>query len=258
MTSFKIATWNVNSLRVRLGHVQEWLEREKPDILALQETKSPDEHFPHAELAAAGYHIVASGQKTYNGVAILSRHEATNVLKDIPSLDDPARRILCATIGEVCVLNLYVPNGESLLSEKYQYKLSWLEKVADFIREQLIKTPKMVLVGDFNIAPEDIDVHDPKQWEGHIHVSPAERAAFKKILSLGFHDCVREQFPDSKLYSWWDYRMNGFKRNLGLRIDHILASKALKCVACQIDKTPRALERPSDHTPVIAQFNLDL
>lgn len=260
MNTFKIATWNVNSLRVRLQHVLDWVAEEQPDVLALQETKSTDADFPMAPLQAAGYHVVASGQKTYNGVAILSRIPATNLITDIPDLEDPARRILCATIGDVCVLNLYIPNGESVTSDKYTYKLNWLKKMTQFLKQQIQKHPKMIILGDFNIAPEEIDVHDPKRWEGSVLFSLPERQAFNDMLAVGFRDCFRDMHPETQEYSWWDYRMNGFQRKMGLRIDHILASKPLsnKCLDCRIDTGPRALERPSDHAPVIAEFKLDL
>ena len=260
MPSFKIATWNVNSLRVRLPHVLDWLASEQPDVLALQETKLTDPDFPFEAIQQAGYHVVASGQKTYNGVAIISRLEAKDIITDIPDLDDHQRRILCATIGDIRVLDLYVPNGESVASEKYQYKLNWLQKMDLFLKQQVKKYPKMIVLGDFNIAPEAIDVHDPIQWEGHVLFSDKERQAFQDMLAVGFKDSFREKNPSEQAYSWWDYRMNAFKRKMGMRIDHILSSDQLikSCTKCWIDKAPRALERPSDHTPVIAEFNLDL
>lgn len=260
MASFKIATWNVNSLRVRLPHVQEWVNHVKPDVLALQETKLQDADFPFAAIDAMGYHVVASGQRTYNGVAILSRVPIQHAIADLPTLSDPQRRVLCATIGDVCVLNLYVPNGESVESDKYQYKLNWLHQLDLFLKQQLKQHAKMIVLGDFNIAPAEIDVHDPKAWEGHVLFSERERQAFQAMLGVGFKDCFRMLSPAEKAYSWWDYRMNGFKRNLGLRIDHILASEALAeaCERCYIDKAPRGLERPSDHTPVVAEFNISV
>lgn len=254
--SFTIATWNVNSLRVRLTHVLEWLATHKVDILAIQETKIPDPDFPIAEINQAGYQVIFSGQKTYNGMAILSRESATNIVTDMTDFADPQRRILAATIGEVRILNLYVPNGESVESEKYIYKMNWLENMRKFIEAELVHYPKLVVLGDFNIAPEEQDVHDAKALEGRILFSEKERTALQEIAKLGLHDCFRLHAQPEKSFSWWDYRMNAFKRNLGLRIDHILASKALSeaCSRCFIDKTPRAWERPSDHTPVIAEF----
>ena len=256
--TFKIATWNVNSLRVRLPHVQTWMADVKPDVLVLQEIKMPTDDFPHASFADMGYQAVVSGQRTYNGVAVLSKTEAEDVLTDIPGLDDPQRRVLGVTIRGIRIVDLYVPNGESVTSEKYQYKLNWLEKLDACLGEQLKKYPNMLVLGDFNIAPEDIDVHDPKAWEGSVLFSKPERDAFQKLLKAGFNDCFRQLAPDDKSYTWWDYRMNAFRRKMGLRIDHILASDALftKCKSCHIDSAPRKWERPSDHAPVIAEFSL--
>lgn len=253
----KIATWNVNSLRVRLAHVLEWLENTHPDILAIQETKLVDQNFPIEEINDAGYQAVYSGQKTYNGVAILSKTPATDVITDIPGLDDTQRRLLAATFGDIRIVNVYVPNGQSVGSEKYQYKLDWLSKLTAYISDQLKHYPQLVLLGDFNIAPDDRDVHDPEQWEGQILCSKAERAAFQEIRNAGLVDTYRLFEREEKEYSWWDYRMAGFRRNLGLRIDLILASEKLResCLSCNIDKEPRKWERPSDHAPVIAHFN---
>lgn len=258
MTAFKIATWNVNSLRVRLSHVQEWLAANQPDVLALQETKLINEDFPFEALQAAGYNVIASGQKTYNGVAILSREKAANIIYDIPELEDHQRRVLCVTINDICILNIYIPNGQSVASEKYLYKLNWLGKLDLFLKHQLNQYSKMIILGDFNIAPDEIDVHDPKAWEGQVLFSMPERQAFHEILKIGFTDCFRIHSPNEKSFSWWDYRMNAFKRNLGLRIDHILASRSLaaNCVTCSIDRLPRTWDRPSDHAPVIAEFNI--
>lgn len=255
---FKIATWNVNSLRVRLPHVLAWLQTHKPDVLALQEIKLQDADFPHEEIQKAGYIATVSGQKTYNGVAILSRESASDVVKDIPNLDDHQRRMIAATINNVRVIDLYVPNGESVDSEKYQYKLNWLSKLDVFLKSELEKHEKVVVLGDFNIAPGNIDVHDPAQWEGHVLFSKREREAFQAMLQVGFVDCFRALSPSAQEYSWWDYRLNAFKRKMGLRIDHILASKtfASACKSCEIDKHPRTLERPSDHAPVVAEFKL--
>jgi exodeoxyribonuclease-3 len=254
----KIATWNVNSLKVRLPQVLDWLAVAQPDVLCLQETKLTDENFPAADIRAAGYHVVYAGQKTYNGVAILSRQEASDVTADLPGLDDPQRRILGATIDGVRVLNLYVVNGQEVGSVKYDYKLHWLGKVTDYIAGQLRQHDRFVTLGDFNIAPEDRDVHDPDAWRERILCSTPERAALRKMLDLGLSDLFR-QFPQEEAsFSWWDYRAASFRRNLGLRIDLVLASRALgqACTACSIDKEPRRLERPSDHAPVIAEFSL--
>ena len=252
----KIATWNVNSLRVRLPHVLDWLEREQPDVLALQETKTEDANFPLKELERAGYQAIYSGQKTYNGVAILSRTPVVDVLTDLPGLDDPQRRILAATVNGWRVVDLYVPNGSEVGSDKYAYKLDWLAHVHSWLKQELLRHPRMVVLGDFNIAPEDRDVHDPVAWNEKILCSTPERQAFREWLALGFKDAFRCFDQPDKSFSWWDYRMNGFRRNLGLRIDHILISSELaeSCRACRIDVEPRRLERPSDHAPVLAEF----
>ena len=254
----KVATWNVNSLRVRLPQVLQWLKDTQPDLLALQETKLTDDQFPETDFLAAGYQAVFSGQKTYNGVAILSRVACTDVLRDITGLEDPQRRVLAVTSGELRLINLYVPNGESVTSEKYRYKLAWLDKLASWMIVELQQHKNLVVVGDFNIAPAPEDVHDPVAWEGSVLYSEPERAAFQSLLDLGLCDSFRRFDQPTKSFSWWDYRMNAFRRNLGLRIDHILASEPLCEVltACRIDKTPRGWERPSDHAPVIAEFNL--
>jgi len=254
----KIATWNVNSLKVRLPHVLDWLEAWQPDILALQETKLIDDNFPAEEIRAAGYEAVYSGQKTFNGVAILSKFKALDIVTDIPDLEDPQRRIMAATIAGIRVINLYIPNGSTVESDKYQYKLDWLDKVTNFIANELKSHQKIVVVGDYNIAPEDIDVREPEKWAGQVLCTDAERAVFKSWLTLGFKDTFRLFDQDEKSYSWWDYRMLAFRRNRGLRIDHILASNVLAetCQSCIIDKEPRKLERPSDHAPVIAEFRV--
>lgn len=256
MSILRIATWNVNSLRVRLPQVLAWLADMKPDVLALQEIKMPDEDFPVAAIEDAGYSVVFSGQKTYNGVAILSKHKAEDIVTELPGLDDPQRRVLVATIDGIRILDIYIPNGESTTSEKYQYKLNWLKHLDVFLKHELKKYPKMVVLGDFNIAPEEKDVHDPKAWEDSVLFSQPERKAFQDMLSIGFDDCFRLITPEDKVFSWWDYRMNAFRRGLGLRIDHILTSKPLSeaCINCFIDKAPRAWERPSDHAPVLAEF----
>ena len=257
---FKIATWNVNSLNVRLPRTLDWLRDQRPDILALQETKLIDSDFPTLDLANAGYRAVFSGQKTYNGVAILSRLPAGEIATDLPGLNDPQRRVLGATIGNVRILNLYVPNGQAVGSDKYAYKLNWLEKLTAWLRDELTRHPRMVVLGDFNIAPEDRDVHDPAAWAGQVLCSDAERAAFRRLLDLGLRDAFRLFPQKDRVFSWWDYRAAAFRRNLGLRLDHILVSPALAavCVACQVDKTPRQMERPSDHAPVIAEFDTNL
>lgn len=253
---FKIATWNVNSLRVRLPHVLAWLAENSPDVLALQETKLIDADFPSNAFQEIGYNVIFSGQKTYNGMAIISREKPTDILTSLPELEDPQRRVLAALINDVRVLDLYVPNGESVTSEKFKYKLHWLKNLDKFLKHELTKHSKIIVLGDFNIAPEEIDVHDPAQWDGQVLFSQPERQAFREMLEVGFTDCFRLHSPNDKSYSWWDYRMNAFKRNRGLRIDHILASNALsnQCQRCYIDKAPRTLERPSDHTPVVAEF----
>jgi len=254
----KIATWNVNSLKVRLPHVLDWLVAAEPDVLCLQETKLTDENFPREDIENAGYHVVYSGQKTYNGVAIISRHEPHDVETDVPGLDDPQRRILGATVNGVRLLNLYVVNGQEVGSEKFAHKLFWLGKVTDYIGEQLKSHERFVTVGDFNIAPDDRDVYDPEAWHERILCSTPEREALQAILDLGLSDVFRQFEQEDKSYSWWDYRAAAFRRNMGLRIDLILANQALtdSCTACYIDREPRRLERPSDHTPVVAEFSL--
>lgn len=257
----KIATWNVNSLRVRLSHVLDWLDTNRPDILALQETKLSDEQFPTEAFRTAGYYALCSGQKTYNGVALLSRQPGRDVLRDIPGLDDLQRRILIATIpdeaGDMRVLNVYVPNGSEVGSAKYAYKLDWLDRIAAHVGQELSKYEKFVMLGDFNVAPTDADVHDPELWFERILCSTPERAAVKRLLALGLIDVFRQFDQVERSFSWWDYRAAGFRRNLGLRIDLILISPALAkaCTSCRIDQSPRALERPSDHAPVIAEFS---
>ena len=252
----KIASWNVNSLRVRLPQVLDWLQDNPVDILALQETKLIDEDFPQSEINQAGYQVQFSGQKTYNGVAILSKQECTDVVKDIQGLDDPQRRILAVTTDDIRVLNLYVVNGKEVGSDKYAYKLDWLRRVTAFIKNDLKKYPSYVVIGDFNIAPEDQDVHDPIAWNEKILCSQKERDALNNILKLGFVDTFRLFEQEENSFSWWDYRAAAFRRNLGLRIDLILASTPLeaRCSFSTIDKEPRTNERPSDHAPVMAEF----
>jgi exodeoxyribonuclease-3 len=252
----KLATWNVNSLKVRLPHVIDWLVANPVDALCLQETKQQDADFPHAELQAIGYHSVFTGQKTYNGVAILSRKPAEDVQMGIPDFSDEQKRVIAATIDDIRVVCVYIPNGQSIDSDKYQYKLSWLAALNGWLKQELARRPKLALLGDYNIAPEDRDVHDPKAWEGNVLVSEPEREQFQALIALGLRDSFRLFDQDEKSYSWWDYRMMAFRRNMGLRIDHILISEPLaaQCKSCAIDKTPRKLERPSDHTPVIVEF----
>jgi exodeoxyribonuclease-3 len=253
----KIATWNVNSLNVRLPHVLEWLSSASPDVLVLQEIKQVTEAFDTDSFAAAGYKSVASGQKTYNGVAVISRNDATDIVTDFPGFDDPQRRILAATIDGVRVVNLYIPNGHSVGSEKYEYKLGWLAALRDFLAHELETHEKLVVLGDFNIAPDDRDVHDPVKWGEDILCSPPERAALQAVTDLGLSDVFRQFEQPEKTFSWWDYRAAGFRRNAGLRIDLILATSALAdvCEASYVDREPRTWERPSDHTPVIAEFS---
>jgi exodeoxyribonuclease-3 len=252
----KIATWNVNSLKVRLPHVLDWLAAAQPDALCLQETKTEDKGFPFAELEAAGYRALHNGQKTYNGVAILARGEPAEVQRDIPGFADPQKRILAATVNGVRLVCAYMPNGSEVGSEKYAYKLQWLAALTAWLREEMTRHPRLALLGDFNIAPDDRDVHDPVAWAGKILCSEPERAAFRGFVELDLADAFRLFEQAEKSYSWWDYRMMAFRRNIGLRIDHILLSPELagRCRTCSIDKAPRKLERPSDHAPVVAEL----
>jgi len=262
--SLKVATWNINSLRTRLSHILTWLQDKQPDILALQETKLLDEQFPVTSFNEVGYVPFYSGQKAYNGVALLIKKEGElpsirDIITDIPDFDDPPRRILGAVINDIYILNIYIPNGgEKPTTEKYQYKLRWLEAFNHFIQEEISKHTNMIILGDFNIAPEEIDVYDAKKWEGKVMFTEPERASFQNLLKIGFKDCFRLIHPeDQGIFSWWDYRRIGsFERNAGLRIDHILASSsfASTCKMCQIDYLPRSWARPSDHAPVLAEF----
>jgi exodeoxyribonuclease-3 len=253
----KLATWNVNSLRVRLPHLLDWLAAAQPDAVCLQETKTEDASFPLAAIEAAGYHATFSGQKTYNGVAILARSAPLDVQHGIPGFADDLKRVIAATLGDTRIVCAYAPNGQSLESDKYAYKLRWYEALTSWMRDEQAKQPRLALAGDLNIAPEDRDVHDPKRWEGGIHVSPPERAAFRKLLDAGFADAFRLFEQPEKEFSWWDYRLNAFPRGWGLRIDFVLLSAALakRCKSALIDKGPRALERPSDHAPVIVEVD---
>ena len=251
----KIATWNVNSLKIRLQQLLQWLEENKPDIMVLQETKVIDEHFPIAAIQQMGYQAIYSGQKTYNGVAILSKLQATDVVKDFPTNVDYQRRVLAATFKDVRVLNLYVPNGASVNSDKYVYKLDWLNHLGRYVKQQLTQYEKFIVLGDFNIAPADIDVYDPELWKDSILCSDKERAALEKLFGLGLVDVYRH-LNNNTDYSWWDYRQAAFRRNMGLRIDLILANSefANEFTRVLIDKVPRQWERPSDHAPVLAEF----
>lgn len=254
----KVASWNVNSLRVRLPQMLEWLAANPVDVLGIQETKLTDDLFPLAQLQDVGYHVRASGQKTYNGVALLSRHPLEDVLLELPGFDDPQRRFIAATSGGVRHVNVYVPNGQAVGSDKYHYKLRWLEALHDFLQAELARHPRLVLMGDFNIAPEDRDVHDPVAWKDQVLCSVPERQALQRLLGLGLADTFRLFEQPEASFSWWDYRQAGFRRNLGLRIDLVLVSPALRghCRVSRVDVTPRRAERPSDHAPVVAEFEL--
>jgi exodeoxyribonuclease-3 len=254
----RIATWNVNSLRVRMPHLQDWLAANPMEVVALQETKLADPDFPRVELEALGLHVAFSGQRTYNGVALLARSELGDVVAGIPGFEDEQKRVLAATIGGVRVIDVYVPNGQAVGSDKYEYKLRWLAALRDYVAAELARHPRLVVLGDYNVAPEDRDVHDPKAWEGQVLASEPERAALRALLATGLEDCFRRFEQPDKSFSWWDYRMMAFRRNAGLRIDLILASAALAqaCAECRIDKEPRRLERPSDHAPVVARFDI--
>ncbi|MCW5574586.1 MAG: exodeoxyribonuclease III [Burkholderiales bacterium] len=252
----KLATWNVNSLKVRLPQVLDWLTAHQPDALCLQETKLEDDKFPVAEIEAAGYRAAFSGQKTYNGVAVLTRKAVSDVSHGIPGFNDPQKRVIAATLDGVRVVCGYMPNGESVESDKYRYKLEWYAALTNWLRDEVSRHPQLALLGDFNIAPADADVHDPQAWAGKVLCSDAERNAFQGLLALGLSDTFRLFEQPERSFSWWDYRMNAFRRKMGLRIDHILASGPLagRCKGCLIDSAPRANERPSDHAPVIAEF----
>ncbi len=250
----KIAAWNVNSLKVRLPHLLDWLAEAKPDVVCLQELKLEDSNFPRAEIEAAGYQVAFSGQKTYNGVALLARLPITDVVCGNPLFPDEQKRLISGTVGDTRIVCAYMPNGQAVGSDKYDYKLRWLDALANWLTTEIATWPKLALCGDFNIAPDDRDVHDPKAWAGNILCSPAERAAFRCLLDLGLHDSFRLFEQPEKTFSWWDYRMLGFQKNLGLRIDHVLLTQPLanQCSAAGIDRAPRKRERPSDHAPVWA------
>lgn len=253
----KLATWNVNSLKVRLPQVIDWLQTNQPDMLCLQETKLTDENFPAAEIAAVGYESVFTGQKTYNGVAILSKQKGSEIITAIPGFEDEQKRVVAATYGDVRVISVYVPNGDTVESEKYQYKLRWLPALTGWLQQELKNYKKLAILGDFNIAPEDRDVYDPQLWQGKVLCSQPERAAFGDLLKLGLTDSFRLFEQAEKSYTWWDYRMMAFRLNRGLRIDHILLSDALAsvCTSCTVDKAVRKLERPSDHAPVVTELS---
>ena len=248
----RLATWNVNSLKVRLPQVLDWLRDNQPDALCLQETKLEDVNFPLSEIREAGYDVVFSGQRAYNGVAILSQHPLEDVSVGLPGFHEQ-KRVIAATIAGVRVICVYVPNGQSVGSEKYLYKLSWFEALAAWLGDELKRYPKLAILGEYNVAPEDCDIHDPAVWQDQVLASVAERDALKALMDLGLKDSFRLFEQAEKSFSWWDYRMNAFRRNMGLRIDHILLSSALAvhCTACVIDKLPRKHERPSDHAPVM-------
>lgn len=253
----KLATWNVNSLKVRLPHVLDWLASEQPDVLCLQELKLEDKAFPKAEIEAAGYHALFAGQKTYNGVAILTKEPATLVADGIPGFDDPQKRLLAADVAGIRVVCGYFPNGQALDSDKYPYKLAWLAALTEWLKTALAEQPRLALLGDYNIAPEDRDA-DPAAGDCANLVSAEVRAAFQGLLDLGLKDSFRLFDQPEKTWSWWDYRMMAFRRNMGLRIDHILLTEPLAaaCRSCVVDKAPRKLERPSDHAPVVAVLEL--
>jgi len=253
----KLAAWNVNSIKVRLPQLLDWLAGARPDVLCLQELKTEEPKYPRAELEAAGYASVVNGQKTYNGVAILSRLPLSEVALDIPGFADEQKRVIAGTVEGTRVVCVYCPNGQAVGSDKYAYKLRWFAALRDYLAEQLKSHPRLAVLGDFNVAPEDRDVHDPKAWEGQVHVSLPEREAWRALLATGLKDSFRLFEQPEKTYSWWDYRMMGFRRNAGLRIDHILISEALarECASSTVDKAPRKLERPSDHAPVVVELS---
>jgi exodeoxyribonuclease III len=250
----QLATWNVNSLAVRLPQVLDWLGQHQPEVVVLQETKLTDNKFPHADFEQAGYAAQWFGQKTYNGVALLSKTPAADVVRNIPGFTDEQARVIAGTVGELRVIGAYFPNGQAPGTDKFEYKMQWMRALRDWVREELARHPKLVLMGDYNVAPEDRDVYDPIAWAGQIHCTPEEREQFRQLLALGLHDAFRLFEQPPKSWSWWDYRNLAFRKNQGLRIDHILVSEALKpsVTACTIDKVPRKNERPSDHAPVVA------
>ncbi|MGY6588714.1 MAG: exodeoxyribonuclease III [Wenzhouxiangella sp.] len=255
----KIASWNVNSLKVRLDQVRDWLVHQQPDVLGLQETKLTDDKFPVEALAEVGYQVIYSGQPTYNGVALLAREPLEDPVLGIPGYQDEQKRAIAATVNGVRVINLYVVNGKEVGSDKYAYKLDWLKAVNAWVADEIKRHPKLVVMGDFNIAPDDRDVHDPEAWHEKILCSTPERDALQALLDHGLHDSFRLFDQPESVFSWWDYRAAMFRRGLGLRIDLVLCSDALKplCTTSYVDKEPRKLERPSDHAPAVAEFSLD-
>ena len=259
MSSLSIASWNVNSLRVRLEQVVDWLQATQVDVLGLQELKMTDEEFPTEAFAKLGYHSVFTGQKTYNGVALISKRPLENIVTNLPNFDDPQRRYIAATCKGVRIVNVYVPNGQELNSDKFQYKQTWFAHLKQAMRADMQHHPRTVLMGDFNITPVDIDVHDPDKWRGKIHCSATERLMLQSLMAEGLYDTYRQFNQQGDCFSWWDYRGGGYRANEGLRIDLILSSAAAlsNAVDCRIDEAPRKLERPSDHTPVIARYEFD-
>jgi exodeoxyribonuclease-3 len=251
----KLATWNVNSLKVRLPHVLEWLAANQPDVLAIQETKLEDHNFPLLAFQEAGYHATFAGQKTYNGVALISRQVPSEICVGIPGYADEQKRVICATYEDLRVVCGYFPNGQGLNSDKYRYKLDWLSALHGWLADEVARYPRLALLGDYNIAPEPRDVN-PEVKDCEVLISEEVRAGFRRLLDLGLKDGYRLFDQPEKSYSWWDYRMMAFRRNLGLRIDHILLSHSMaaQCRSCVIDKAPRKLERPSDHAPVLAEI----
>jgi len=253
----KIATWNVNSINVRLEHVLKWGKDTGTDVICLQETKAVDENFPIEQINDAGYNAVFMGEKSYNGVAILSTHDITNVQKNMPDdKEDSPKRFIAADIEGIHIVNTYIPNGTKLWSDKFEFKLDWLQRLRRYFDENCDTDSDVLLCGDFNVAPNEIDVWDVKRWEGKLHFSKPERAAMYHVMQWGFTDVYRKINPDLRAYSWWDFRTNAFPVDHGLRIDHIWTSRSLaeKCTDSWIDKDPRGWERPSDHTPVVAEF----
>ena len=254
----KIAAWNVNSLKVRLPHLLDWLAEAQPDVVCLQELKLEDQNFPRAEIEAAGYHAAFAGQKTYNGVALLAKAPIGEVTVGNPLFADEQKRLISGTVDGIRVVCAYMPNGQEVGCDKYDYKLRWLAALADWLSSELQAYPRLALCGDYNIAPDERDVHDPQRWQDCILVSEPERAAFRRFIDLGLADSFRLFAQPEKTFSWWDYRMLGFQKNQGLRIDHILLSAPLaaQCSAAGIDRAPRKRERPSDHAPVWASLTV--
>tara|TARA_B100001964_G_scaffold46158_1_gene51443 strand:- start:6382 stop:7146 length:765 start_codon:yes stop_codon:yes gene_type:complete len=253
----KIASWNVNGIRARIDHVLAWIEENQPDVLALQETKVVDELFPYGAFESVSYAVEAFGQKSYNGVANITKNISTNTTKGIVDFNDPQTRVLSTTNEGIRIVNVYVPNGQAIGTEKFSYKIDWLNHLKKMLDADLKKYPKMVVLGDFNIAPSDEDIHDPAEWEGKILCSDQERSSFEEIMSLGFHDSFRMFEKAPGFHSWWDYRAAAHRRGLGLRIDLLLVSDGLRsaCKKGYIDEKPRSLEKPSDHTPVVVEIS---